>query len=90
MGSLKRKIARNKKKRAKQELKTKLGMFDKLGDECLVCQEPFDKTSKEQVQSWNVVVRRDKGEVRLYCPECWQKAQQIIKQLEKNEENNSP
>ncbi len=90
MGSLKRKIERNKKKRAKKELKDKLGMFDKLGDECLACQEPFDKTSKEQVQSWNVVVRRDKGEVRLYCPKCWQEAQKAIKQLVGNEENNSP
>jgi len=81
MGSLKRKIARKKKKRAEKELKTKLGMFDKLGDECLVCQEPFDKTSKEQVQTWNVVVRRDKGEVRLYCPDCWQRAKDVIKQL---------
>ena len=80
-------MSRKKKKRAEKELKTKLGMFDKLGDECLVCQEPFDKTSKEQVQAWSVVVRRDKGEVRLYCPDCWQKAKDAIKQLGEMNDN---
>tara|TARA_R100000152_G_C6773625_1_gene201041 strand:- start:910 stop:1182 length:273 start_codon:yes stop_codon:yes gene_type:complete len=90
MGSLKRKMARKKKKRAEKELESKIGLFNKLGDECLVCQKAFDKTSKEQVQTWNVVVRRDKGQVRLYCPECWKKAQDFIKQMEKNEESNSP
>jgi F0F1-type ATP synthase gamma subunit len=89
MGSLKRKMARNKKKRAEKELQTKLGLFDKLGDECLVCKKPFDKTSKKQVQTWNVVVRNDKGLVRLYCPQCWQKAQEYISQLEENDKENA-
>jgi hypothetical protein len=85
MGSLKRKMKRNKKKSAEQELKNKLGLFDKLGSECLACKKSFDKTCKEQVQTWNVVVRRDKGLVRLYCPQCWHNAQQFVKQLEKND-----
>lgn len=79
MGSLKRKIARNKEKRAKKDLKQKIGLFDKLGDECLTCQKPFDKTSKEHAQSWFVAVRKQEAKVNLYCPECWNKAQEIIK-----------
>ena len=79
MGSLKRKMARNKEKRAKKYLKQKIGLFDKLEDECLTCQKPFDKNSKEHAQSWFVAVRKQEGKVNLYCPECWNKAQEIIK-----------
>ena len=32
--------------------------------------------------SWSVVVRRDPDTVRLYCPDCWSKAQQIVKDFE--------
>jgi hypothetical protein len=79
MGSLKRKMARSKQKRAKKDLKQKIGLFDKLEDECLTCQKPFDKTSKEHAQSWFVAVRKQEGKVNLYCPECWNRAQEIIK-----------
>ena len=56
MGSLKRKMARNKAKQAKKDLKQKIGLFDQLGDECLTCQKPFDKKSKEHAQTWFVAV----------------------------------
>jgi len=59
-----------------------LGLFDKLPEECLACLEPFDRQNKEQVMTWNVVVRNEKEEVRLYCPECWSKAQQVVKDFE--------
>ncbi len=85
MGGYKRKIRRNqaksKMKEAQKDMQQKLGMFDKLGDNCEACLEPFDKTSKEQVQSWHVVVREQEGKVRLYCPTCWDKAVKIIKEV---------
>ena len=33
------------------------------------------------VSSWNVVVRQDEQQVRLYCPDCWDAAQTAIKQV---------
>jgi hypothetical protein len=81
----KRKIRRNKKKRTEKELREKLMMFDKLPEECSACQKVFDKRSKEQVLNWNVVVRKKEEIVRLYCPECWKKAIDLIKQVEENE-----
>jgi Zn finger protein HypA/HybF involved in hydrogenase expression len=86
MGSLKRKMMRNRMKRVKKDvekqMKRQLMMFDKLEDECAACQEPFDKKSKEHAKTWKVVVREDEEVVRLYCPQCWGKANKIIKELE--------
>ena len=85
MGSLKRKMARNKAKKEKKEfekvMKQQLFMFDKLGDECAACSKPYDKKSKEHAMTWNVVVREQEEIVRLYCPECWDKANKIIKEI---------
>ena len=57
-------------------------MFDKLPDECLACTKPFDKTNKEMVFTWNVVVRNE-DTVRLYCPDCWNMARQVVEQYDK-------
>jgi|TARA_R110000824_G_scaffold78222_1_gene197548 hypothetical protein len=79
-----RKDAAKNKKKAQQEMATKVALFGKIPDHCLTCEEPFDKMDKEQVASWNVVVNEKEEEVRLYCPPCWQKAQQIIKDFKKH------
>jgi len=84
MGSLSKKIKRQKEKDAKKELSKKVGLFNKLGDECLVCQEPFDKKNKDMVMTWSVVVKEDK--VRLYCPECWGLAKEAVEELKKENE----
>ena len=85
MGSIKRKIARNKAKRAKKDMKEHINMFGKMGDECAACEAPFDKKSKEHAMTWNVVVREKEERVNLYCPECWGKANEIIKDFEERE-----
>ena len=64
--------------KASSDLEEKMFLFGKLGDHCLTCLAPFDKTDKEMVMSWSVVVRSKEEEVRLYCPDCWSKAQQIV------------
>ena len=91
MGSLKRKMLRNKTKHIKKDLekqmKRQFMMFDKLKDECAACQKSFDKKSKEQAMTWKVIVREDEEAVRLYCPECWDKANKIIKELEDDSRN---
>jgi len=86
MGSLKRKMLRNKTKRLKKDIqkqmKRQLTMFDKLKDECAMCETPFDKSSKEHAENWKVVVREKEEVVRLYCPECWDKANKLIKEIQ--------
>ena len=86
MGSLKRKISRSKAKREKKEfekiMKKQLMMFDKLESECAACKAPYDKKSKEDAMTWRVVVREKEEVVRLYCPECWDKANDLIKEIQ--------
>ena len=86
MGSLKRKMARTRAKREKKEfekiMKQQLMMFDKMGSECAACKEPYDKTSKEHAQTWKVIVREKEEVVRLYCPECWDKANKMIEEIQ--------
>ena len=86
MGSLKRKMARTVAKREKKEfekqMKRQLMMFDKLSTECAACKKPFDKKSKEHAMTWKVVVREEEEIVRLYCPECWDKANKLIKEIQ--------
>ena len=77
---LRRKQANKAKKKADKELATKVALFGKLPDKCLTCEAPFDKLNREQVMSWNVVVRQETEKVNLYCPECWGNAQKVIKQ----------
>jgi len=88
MSGAKRKIQRAKKKRAQKELQEKMNMFDKLGDVCMTCDKPFDKKDREQVQSWNVVVRKKENKVNLYCPECWTKAKDIIEEFTRRQNDN--
>jgi len=86
MGSLKRKMARTQTKRInkdiKKQMKSQIMMFDKLGDECAACEKAFDKESKEHVSTWRIVVREKEEVVRLYCPECWDKANKLIKEIQ--------
>jgi len=77
--SFTKKIRRQREKDAQQELKEKVGLFNKLSDQCLVCQKDFDKQNKKMVMTWSVVVKEDT--VRLYCPECWDKANKLIKEI---------
>ena len=82
-----RKIKRNKEKRAKKEIKEKMNMFSRMPNECLACLTPFDKTDKQQVSDWYVVVREAEKKVNLYCPDCWGKARQVVEQYHKEAEN---
>ena len=50
-------------KDTEKKMSEQLTMFDKIGDHCLACNEPFDKTDKEQVKTWTVVVRKKTSSV---------------------------
>lgn len=69
----------DKRKEQEKDLKQKLMLFDRLPDRCLVCEEPFDKTDRDQVLTWTVVVRQQQDVVHLYCPTCINKAKEVIK-----------
>jgi len=79
MSSLTKKIQRKKDKEAKKELQKKVGLFSKLENNCLVCQKDFDKKNKDMVMSWSVVVKEE--QVRLYCPECWDRAIKLVEEI---------
>ena len=82
MGSFERKLKRKQKnqtkKNAKKDIATKDALFGLIPDKCLTCESAFDKTNKEMFSTWSVVVREEEEIVRLYCPECWNKAKDII------------
>ena len=82
---------RKQRRAMKRELKKQHGvedamaekmiMFDRLPDECSACDKEFDKKNRAMVFSWNVVVRNDEQQVRLYCPNCWDSAQKAVEQV---------
>ena len=74
-----RAAAKAAKKDENKELSEKIFLFEQMPDECSACIKPFDKTDKEMVKLWNVVVREKENIVRLYCPDCGQKAIEVIK-----------
>ena len=83
-----RERALKKKRKKNKALDEKMDMFDKLPDHCLSCLKDFDKKDKAMVMSWSVVVREKQGIVRLYCPDCWKKATDVVEAL-KNEDNDN-
>ena len=85
-----RAAAKRNKKNENPELQEKMGLFDKIPDECLACQAPFNKKDKNQVMTWSVVVRNDTEQVRLYCPDCWSKAQAVVQAYEKEQGHDRP
>jgi len=74
----------NKKKKEKAfaqdtqaKIKKQMGMFDRLPNKCSSCEKKFPKT-QEAHNTWRVVVKYEKEEVRLFCPECQEKAQELV------------
>tara|TARA_B100000073_G_C23547877_1_gene498895 strand:+ start:183 stop:590 length:408 start_codon:yes stop_codon:yes gene_type:complete len=63
--------------RVQNKMKKQMGMFDRLPEECSTCEKSFPKT-KEAHSTWRVVVRHEKKQVRLFCPECQQKAKELV------------
>ena len=70
------------------ELSAQVAMFGKLPEKCTACEKAFDKKDKQMATTWNVVVRKDDEEnpVRLYCPTCWNTAQEVINSFLENME----
>ena len=84
----KNKNRRQSTKLAEEELAQKVMMFDKMPDNCLTCEAPFDRKNREMAMTWSVVVREQEELVHLYCPECWDKAAAIAKQFMEERDKN--
>lgn len=74
-------------KEESQKLAEKIFQFDQLPEECLTCQEPFDKDSKEMAMTWNIVIPNEKT-VRLYCPKCWDMAVKVAEHYREQRREN--
>ena len=83
MGKFSKKMKRDRSKQAEKDLAQKVGMFDRLPDKCTACEIPFDKLNREMVMSWHVVVREQENKVNLYCPSCWDKANEVLVDFKK-------
>ena len=65
---------------AEVKLSDKIFLFDKLPDKCTSCENSFDKQDRTMVFSWKVVIREET--VRIFCPTCIQKAQEVLDEHE--------
>ena len=84
MGKFTKKISRKKQLDSEKEMSSKVALFGKIGDSCIVCDKPFDKTDKEMVKSWYVIVRNETKQVNLYCPPCWERGKEMGKEIQEN------
>lgn len=81
-----KKKKKNKKRASKKKqalLEEKITLFNKLGQKCNACRKDFDKKSREHAMTWRVFVKEAEKTVRLFCPECWNKAEILIKGTKK-------
>tara|TARA_R110002020_G_scaffold78629_1_gene197609 strand:+ start:110 stop:367 length:258 start_codon:yes stop_codon:yes gene_type:complete len=78
---IKKKLRKKKQKEAEEKMSETLGLFGKLPDHCLACKLPYNKKSKKAALHWRVTVDSKEEVVKLYCPQCWAIAQQMIEEL---------
>jgi len=79
-----KKIKRDKKKgqekklahEQQQRLKKQMNMFDHLPSSCSACKADFPKT-REAHMAWQVTVRTEEQLVRLFCPDCQERAKEL-------------
>ena len=77
---LKRKRQKDKKTLDKdmQDVKNKIALFQRRPDECSACNKKFPEKDREAHMTWQVVVRNEEETVRLFCPDCLEKAKQVV------------
>ena len=79
--NLKRSAKKKKEKILAQEaqvkLKKQMGMFDRLPKTCSTCEKDFPMT-REAHMSWRVVAKTEKEKVWLFCPDCQEKAKELV------------
>tara|TARA_B100000214_G_C23746682_1_gene525809 strand:+ start:477 stop:740 length:264 start_codon:yes stop_codon:yes gene_type:complete len=76
-----RKLAAQARKSGNKDLEDKLGLYSRLDEKCRVCEIPFDKTDHKMLSEWMIVVREKEDSINLYCPACWERANEIVSKL---------
>ena len=78
---LKRTAKKKKDKAAAEEfeskLKSQMNMFDRMPKECSACGKDFPRTRDAHL-SWQIMAWTDPPKVRLFCPECQEKAKKLV------------
>ena len=78
-----RKLRRSMRKHTGQEstndVAEKMFLFDKMPNKCDICENIFDKKDADMVQTWKVIVKEQEKIVRLFCPSCYGRAEEAIK-----------
>jgi hypothetical protein len=69
---------RLKKNKGNDKLAQKISTFSHRPDACSACEAAFDAKSKEHAQTWRVVVRENPTRVTLFCPECIERAKEVL------------
>jgi len=77
----KRSKQKKQKKEAQKRMKKQVFLFGKLSNNCLVCDKVFDKKNKKHAMTWKVIVKEKEEIIRLYCPTCWDLAEDLIKEI---------
>jgi hypothetical protein len=67
-----------KKNKGNEKLAQKISSFSHRPDTCSACDAAFDPKSKDHANTWRVVVKENPTRVSLFCPDCIQKAQEIL------------
>jgi Zn finger protein HypA/HybF involved in hydrogenase expression len=77
---LKRKRQKDKKTLDKdmQDVKNKIALFQRRPDECSACNKKFPEKDREAHMTWQVVVHNEEKTVRLFCPDCQEKAKRLV------------
>ena len=70
---------KKERKEAKERLEKQAAAFLSHPKECCVCKTEFERTH-ETVKTWQVTVVEDR--VRLTCPDCWGKINEVLENIE--------
>jgi hypothetical protein len=88
MGNFERKLNRTKVRKEQKNFEDSLSMMvEDIPTACSACLGAFDRTDKEQLSTWRVVVRKKEQKVNLYCPPCWDGATEMVQDIEKDLKN---
>ena len=71
---------KQKSEEAQKKLQKRINLFEKLPEQCSACNQTFPKT-KESHMTWKVVVRAKNEMVRLFCPDCQNKAKELASEI---------
>ena len=75
--SAKKKKEKAQAQQQEEHLKKQMNMFDRLPKTCSACTKEFPKT-REAHMTWRVTVRNKEQQVRLFCPDCLDKARKLV------------